>query len=321
MFRLVEDRSKKGKELRMVVVETLQELMQCDDKVVALEADLGGASGFTKIQKSNPDRFVQCGIAEANMVGVSAGLSLTGMKPFMHTFGPFATRRVYDQIFLSGAYAKTTMNIYGSDPGFCVGANGGTHTTWEDVALMRAIPNTIVCDAADEQQLAWIIKEFAKLEGVHYVRANRKDVRNVYAKGSTFELGKGNVLCDGKDILIISAGQLVSDVLDSAQALEASGYSTQVIDMFTIKPLDVALLKRAIEGKKLIVSVENHSITGGLGSAVAEVLSEMGCHIPLKRIGVNERFGQVGTPDFLQKEFGLSAEAITNTIKKIIEVK
>lgn len=321
MFRLVEDRSNKGKELRMIVVETLQELMQCDDKVVALEADLGGASGFTKIQKSNPDRFVQCGIAEANMVGVSAGLSLTGMKPFMHTFGPFATRRVYDQIFLSGAYAKTTMNIYGSDPGFCVGANGGTHTTWEDVALMRAIPNAIVCDAADEQQLAWIIKEFAKLEGVHYVRANRKDVRNVYAKGSTFELGKGNVLCDGKDILIISAGQLVFDVLDSAQALEASGYSTQVIDMFTIKPLDVALLKQAIGGKKLIVSVENHSITGGLGSAVAEVLSEMGCHIPLKRIGVNERFGQVGTPDFLQKEFGLSAEAITNTIKKIIEVK
>lgn len=321
MFRLVEDRSKKGKELRMVVVETLQELMAYDDKVVALEADLGGASGFTKIQKSNPDRFIQCGIAEANMVGVSAGLSLTGMKPFMHTFGPFATRRVYDQIFLSGAYAKTTINIYGSDPGFCVGANGGTHTTWEDVALMRAIPNTIICDAADEQQLAWIIKEFAKLEGVHYVRANRKDVRNVYTKDSTFELGKGNVLCDGKDILIISAGQLVSDVLDSAQALEACGYSTQVIDMFTIKPLDVALLKQSIEGKKLIVSVENHSITGGLGSAVAEVLSEMGCHIPLKRIGVNERFGQVGTPDFLQKEFGLDAEAITNTIKKIIEVK
>ena len=318
MFKIVEDRSKKGKELRLVVVETLQEMMSNDDKVVALEADLGGASGFTKIQKSNPDRFVQCGIAEANMVGVSAGLSLTGMKPFMHTFGPFATRRVYDQIFLSGAYAKTTMNIYGSDPGFCVGPNGGTHTTWEDVALMRAIPNAVVCDAADEQQLAWIIKTFATIEGIHYVRANRKDVRNVYEKGSTFELGKGNVLKEGNDILIVSAGQLLSDVLDSAQALEEAGYSVQVIDMFTIKPIDANLIREASKGKKLIVSVDNHSITGGLGSAIAEVLSEVGCSVPLKRIGVDERFGQVGTPDFLQKEFGLTAEDITNVIKSII---
>ncbi len=321
MFELVEDRSVKGKELRMVVVETLQEIMACDDKVVALEADLGGASGFTKIQQSNPERFVQCGIAEANMVGVSAGLSVTGMKPFMHTFGPFATRRVYDQIFLSGAYAKTTMNIYGSDPGFTVGPNGGTHTTWEDVALMRAIPHCVVCDASDATQLAWIVKEFAKLEGIHYVRANRKDVRNVYKEGSTFTLGKGNVLKEGKDILIVSAGQLISDVLDSAQALEEAGYSIQVIDMFTIKPLDTGLLKQAVKGKKLIVSVDNHSITGGLGSAIAEVLSEQGCSVPLKRIGVDERFGQVGTPAFLQKEFGLCAQDITNTIIDIIEVK
>ena len=180
MFKLVEDRNQKGKELRKVVVETLQDMMKEDASVVALEADLGGASGFTAIQKTNPDRFIQCGISEANMVGVSAGLSIMGFKPYMHTFGPFASRRVFDQIFLSGAYAKNTLNIYGSDPGFCVGANGGTHTTWEDVALMRTIPNSVVCDAADAIQLQWILKEFSKSEGIHYVRANRKDCRNLY---------------------------------------------------------------------------------------------------------------------------------------------
>ena len=238
MFTLSKDRSKKGKELRMVVVETLQDMMKSDAQVVAMEADLGGASGFTKIQKSNPDRFIQCGISEANMTGVAAGLSVTGFKPYLHTFGPFASRRIYDQIFLSGAYAGNTMNIYGSDPGFTAGPNGGTHTTWEDVALMRAIPHAVVCDAADEVQLDWIIREFARMEGVHYIRANRKDVRNVYEKGSTFEMGKGNIVREGSDVLIISAGQLVSDALDCAEVLSKQGISVEVIDMFCIKPLD-----------------------------------------------------------------------------------
>ncbi|MDY4278595.1 MAG: alpha-ketoacid dehydrogenase subunit beta, partial [Faecalicoccus sp.] len=141
MFKRTEDRTKKGKELRSVFVDTLLKLMETDENIVALDGDLGGASKFTDIAKTYSDRFIQCGISEANMVGVSAGMSTVGFKPFMHTFGPFATRRVYDQIYLSGAYAGNTINIYGSDPGFCAGPNGGTHTTWEDVALMRAIPN------------------------------------------------------------------------------------------------------------------------------------------------------------------------------------
>ena len=318
MFKLAEDRSVKGRELRMSVVETLQDMMKTDDKVVALEADLGGASGFTKIQKSNPDRFVQCGIAEANMVGVSAGLSVTGFKPFMHTFGPFATRRVFDQIFLSGAYAHNTLNIYGSDPGFTVGPNGGTHTTWEDVALMRAIPNAVVCDAADDVQCEWIIREFAKSEGIHYVRANRKNVRNVYAPGSTFELGKGNVLKEGNDVAIIAAGQLVSEALDCAEKLEKEGISCEVIDMFTIKPLDKELVLKAIEGKKAVVTFENHSITGGLGAAVAEVIAESNTAVNFKRHGVDELFGQVGTPDFLQKEFKLTASDLEDTVKTLL---
>ena len=314
MFQLAENRQEAGRELRDCVVETLQELMKDDDKITALEADLGGASGFTKIKKTNPERFIQCGIAEANMMGVAAGLSLTGFKPFTHTFAPFATRRVFDQLFLSGAYAGNTINVYGSDPGFSVASNGGTHTAWEDVALIREIPGAVICDPADDVQMEWIIKEFLKMEGIHYVRSNRKAVRNVYKKGSSFKIGQGNILKEGKDILIIAAGQLVSEALDCAEELEKEGYSVEVIDMFTIKPLDEKLLIKEEKGKSKIVTIENHSIYGGLGSAVSEVIAENGISVPVKRIGVKEKFGQVGTAEFLQEEFGLTAKQIKETI-------
>lgn len=314
MFQLAENRQEAGRELRDCVVETLQELMKDDDKITALEADLGGASGFTKIKKTNPERFIQCGIAEANMMGVAAGLSLTGFKPFTHTFAPFATRRVFDQLFLSGAYAGNTINVYGSDPGFSVASNGGTHTAWEDVALIREIPGAVICDPADDVQMEWIIKEFLKMEGIHYVRSNRKAVRNVYKKGSSFKIGQGNILKEGKDILIIAAGQLVSEALDCSEELEKEGYSVEVIDMFTIKPLDEKLLIKEAKGKSKIVTIENHSIYGGLGSAVSEVIAENGISVPVKRIGVKEKFGQVGTAEFLQEEFGLTAKQIKETI-------
>ena len=314
MFQLAENRQEAGRELRDCVVETLQELMKDDDKITALEADVGGASGFTKIKKTNPERFIQCGIAEANMMGVAAGLSLTGFKPFTHTFAPFATRRVFDQLFLSGAYAGNTINVYGSDPGFSVASNGGTHTAWEDVALIREIPGAVICDPADDVQMEWIIKEFLKMEGIHYVRSNRKAVRNVYKKGSSFKIGQGNILKEGKDILIIAAGQLVSEALDCAEELEKEGYSVEVIDMFTIKPLDEKLLIKEAKGKSKIVTIENHSIYGGLGSAVSEVIAENGISVPVKRIGVKEKFGQVGTAEFLQEEFGLTAKQIKETI-------
>lgn len=314
MFQLAENRQEAGRELRDCVVETLQELMKDDDKITALEADLGGASGFTKIKKTNPERFIQCGIAEANMMGVAAGLSLTGFKPFTHTFAPFATRRVFDQLFLSGAYAGNTINVYGSDPGFSVASNGGTHTAWEDVALIREIPGAVICDPADDVQMEWIIKEFLKMEGIHYVRSNRKAVRNVYKKGSSFKIGQGNILKEGKDILIIAAGQLVSEALDCAEELEKEGYSVEVIDMFTIKPLDEKLLIKEAKEKSKIVTIENHSIYGGLGSAVSEVIAENGISVPVKRIGVKEKFGQVGTAEFLQEEFGLIAKQIKEII-------
>ncbi len=319
MFSLAKDRGMNSPELRAVVVSTLQDLMKKNDSVVALEADLGGASGFTKIAQTNPDRFVQCGISEANMVGVAAGMSTLGFKPFMHSFGPFVSRRVFDQVFLSGGYAHNTINIYGSDPGFCVGTNGGTHTTWEDVALMRTIPGAVVCDAADATQLDWIVREFVKLEGVHYVRANRKAVRDIYEAGSTFELGRGNIVCKGSDVLIIAAGQLVSEALDVAEVLEQQGVSVEVVDMFCIKPLDEKLVLSEAAGKKAIVTFENHGIIGGLGDAVAAVLAEHGVAVPFKRHGVVESFGQVGSPDYLQKAFKLTADDLLDTIKTLLK--
>lgn len=318
MFTLTDDK-KVGKELRATVVDALKDVMAENDQVIALDADLGGASKWTDIAKTHPDRFINVGIAEANMVGVAAGLNLAGFTPFIHTFGPFATRRVLDQIYLSGAYSKNTINIFGSDPGFAAGHNGGTHTTWEDMALLRSIPDVVICDGADEVQLDWIIKEFSKMQGVHYVRGNRKGVKNVYQAGSTFEIGKGNLLREGSDYLIVAAGQLVSETLEIADQLADKGVMVDVIDMFTIKPLDEELLLERLIGKKGVITIENHSIVGGLGSAVAEVIADNGIAVPLKRIGVDNRFGQVGTPEFLQKEFGLTTETMLERLKNFIK--
>ena len=197
-----------------------------------------------------------------------------------------------------------------------MGTNGGTHTTWEDMALMRSIPGAVVCDPADETQLRWIVSEFAATEGIHYIRANRKDVRNVYEPGSTFQMGKGNLLVQGSDVLLVACGQLVSEALDAAEVLAEQGVSCSVIDMFCVKPLDEELLLSEAAGKKLVVTFENHGVIGGLGDACAAVLAESGCGVRLVRHGVKERFGQVGTPAWLQKDFHLTAEDLMNTVKE-----
>ncbi len=313
------NREGKGKELRMAVVETLQDIMKHDSKVVALEADLGGASGFAKFEKSNPERYVQCGVAEANMVGVAAGLSVTGFKPFIHSFAPFVSRRVFDQVFLSGAYAKNNINIYASDPGFTTGPNGGTHTTFEDIAMMRTIPNAVVCDPSDATQLEWIVKEFVNRGGINYVRANRKPVDNIYSSESTFEIGKGIKLSEGDDALIIATGQLVGDAFKAVDTLKEQGINVTLIDMFCIKPLDKDLIIKEAVNKKAIITLENHSIIGGLGSAVAEVMAENAIATKLTRMGINEMFGQVGTPEYIQADFKLCACDIVETVKNAIK--
>lgn len=302
-------------EMRGVFVETLQEMMDQNKKVVALEADLGGASGFSKIQKSHPDQFLNVGIAEANMVGIAAGMSMRGFVPFIHTFAPFAVRRACDQIFLEGAYAGNTINIYGSDPGVCVAQNGGTHTTFEDMAIMRAIPTVEVYDPADGVQLRWLIHSLEHKKGVHYIRAARKGMPDIYAEGSTFESGKANVLREGKDVLLVAAGLGLKLALDAAARLAEEGVEAAVLDMFTVAPFDAETFRQQAAGKKLIVTVENHSVTNGLGSAAADILAEDGSGIRLRKVGIENRFGQVGSQDYLMKEYGLTVEHVYQTVK------
>lgn len=318
MITLSKNLGAAGTAYRDAFVNTLLSLMETDKRVLMIEADLGGANGSLKIQKEQPDQFIQAGISEQNMMGMAAGLSSEGFIPFCHTFGPFATRRAFDQIFLSGGYAHNTINIWGSDPGFTVGANGGTHTTWEDVAIMRTLPGAVVCDAADAVQFAWIIREFAQMDGIHYVRAGRKTSYQIYGDDATFEMGKGNIIREGTDALIISAGQLLKDAMCAADELEKQGVSCEVIDIFCIKPLDSELVIREAQGKRAVVTFENHGVIGGLGSAVAETLFEAGVFVPFKRHGVDERFGQVGTVDWLQEEFKLTASDLVHTVTQLL---
>lgn len=314
MWKLIHEKPTEIKEQRTVFFDTLMRLMADNTKLVILDADLGGASGSLRVKKAYPDRMMECGIMEANMMGVAAGMSMRGFIPFVHTFAPFASRRAADQIFMAGAYSRNTINIYASDPGVCAATNGGTHTTFEDISYMRAIPEVMVFDPADAVQLEWLIEELIDKKGVHYIRTTRKNMMPVYEKGSVFEIGKGNVLRKGDDILLLSMGSVLEDALGAADALDQKGYSTTVVDMFSIKPFDTDLVIQESAGKKLIVTLENHSIIGGLGSCVSEVLAENVCGIPLMRIGVSDQFGQVGSLNDLKKVYGLDAQSVSQRI-------
>jgi transketolase len=295
--------------------DLLMEIMVKSPPVFALDADLISASGARKAWVDFPERFVNVGIAESNMMGIAAGLSMTGFVPFVHTFAAFATRRTFDQIYLSCAYADNNVKIFGSDGGFNIGVNGGTHTSYEDLALMRLLPNVVVSEACDATQLRWTMNEILGKHGVHYTRVFRRPVRNIYTPESTFEFGKGNVIRSGHDATIIACGLMVYEAILAADILANKGYHIGVVDMFTIKPIDSQLIKEIASTCKIIVTAENHNIIGGLGSAVAEVLAELGFGTILRRIGCQDRFGQVGSIDFLQKEYGMLADDIVRVLE------
>ncbi|MDR2478320.1 MAG: transketolase family protein [Treponema sp.] len=305
-------------ELRKVFLTSLQKIMDVDPRVLVLDADLGGASGFLALKKSHPNRFIEMGIAEANMIGVAAGLSMQGFIPFLHSFSPFVSRRVADQIYLEGSFAHNTINIYASDPGICAATNGGTHMTFEDIAFMRAVPDTMIFHPADAVQLGWLVQTLVNEKGVHYIRAGRKAVPDIYEDGSEFKIGKANLLKSGKDILIVSAGELLCEAMNAAGELEQEGISVSVADMFTIKPFDTEMLSRELPGKKAVISLENHSVYGGLGSAVAESMADQAAAVPLRRLGIQDRHGQVGSIDYLKKEYGLSSADIVKAVRSLI---
>ncbi|MDK8643365.1 transketolase family protein [Niallia taxi] len=307
-------------EMRQVYANTLMEMAKANPQVIGLEADLMSAISTNKIIKEIPNQLINTGIMEANMMGVAAGLSLTGRIPFVHTFGQFATRRAFDQLFISGAYAKTNIKILGSDSGVTAEHNGGTHMAFEDLGLVRLIPNCHVYEVSDSTMLRYLLQKVEKEHGIHYIRTIRKNAVKLYPENEVFEAGKGKVLRDGEDVTIIASGIMVAEALKAADILQQQGIKAAVIDMFTIKPIDKALIVKYAQKTKAIVTAENHNVIGGLGSAVAEVLSEH-CPTPMKRIGVKEQFGQVGKLEYLKEFYQLTASDITSAVEEVVRKK
>ncbi|WAA12085.1 transketolase family protein [Fervidibacillus halotolerans] len=299
------------KEMRQVYSETILELAKKDPNVIALDADLMSSISLNKISPQISDQVINCGIMEANMMGVAAGFSLTNKIPFVHTFAQFATRRAFDQLFVSLAYAKLNVKILGSDAGVTAEHNGGTHMAFEDLGLVRLIPNATVYEASDSTMLRKLLIQNYKEYGVHYIRTTRKKAVKIYDENETFPKGKGKLLRDGTDVCIVASGIMVAEALQAARELEKKSIDAMVIDMYSIKPVDAELLTYAAEKTGLIITAENHNVIGGLGSAVAETLSEIK-PVPIKRVGVREKFGQVGKVEYLKEFYGLTANHIAN---------
>ena len=307
------------KEMRMAYVDTLMELAASNKNIVALESDLMSCTNTGVFKKTYPDRFFNCGIAEANMIGIAAGLSTLGKIPFASGFGCFQSRRVYDQFFLSANYAQLNVKLIGTDPGVTAAFNGGTHMPFEELALMRVIPKLTVLEPSDPVSCAAFVRLMADEYGCHYLRIPRKAVPNLYPENETFKFGQAKVLKEGKDVCFVALGSLmVNQSLKACEKLAADGISAGVLDVLTLKPIDrEAVLEQA--GKvRAVISAENAQKMSGLGSAVAEILAEEGCRCRFARIGVNDEFGEVGTQDYLVDRFGLDIGSLVKKAKELL---
>jgi transketolase len=308
-------------EMRAVYTQTLIQLAEEDQNIVLLEADLMRASGTQSFKDTFPERTFNVGVAEANMIGTAAGLSTTGKIPFADSFACFSARRTYDQFFISANYARLNVKLVGTDPGVSAAYNGGTHMSFEDIGLMRNIPKLVVFEPCDPISLRELVKDAARHQGCTYMRLHRKPAAVLYNDDVDIKLGQGNILRDGVDITLIAAGVvMIPEALQAAELLANDGVSAAVIDMHTIKPIDAALVLQYAEKTGAIVTCENHQIYNGLGSAVAEVLSENRPTL-MKRVGVNDEFGEVGTQDYLQERFGLTADNIYRQATTLLETK
>lgn len=308
---------KPQKEIFEVFSETMEELFQEDPAVVYIDADLMSSMRTKELWERYPNNVFNTGIQEANMVGVAGGMNLVGFKPYIHSFAPFAVRRCFDQIYVTAGYAHKSVRIIGSEPGICATDNGGTHMTFEDMALMRSIPEACVVDISDAGMFRQLLKKTKDRNGVTYFRTPRRGLSDIYDAETVFEVGKGKLLREGDAVTLIASGIMVSSALQAAEALHAMGIEVAVIDPVTIKPLDLELIETFARRTKAIVTIENHSVVGGLGSAVAEGLAE---RYPtfIKRIGVQDQFGQVGNEAFLREQYFLTADEIIRNVKKLI---
>lgn len=319
-IKIVNNIKAEDKEMRAVFAEVMDNLAEDDERVIYFDADLMNSIGMTDFSKKYPERTFNCGIQEANMIGTAAGTSAVGMIPFVHTFGCFATRRVLDQVFVSAAYAKLNVKIIGSDPGITAAFNGGTHMPLEDMGMMRGIPEVTVIEPVDTIMLADVLRQTKDMYGVFYIRLSRKKSEQIYESGSTFTIGKAVTLKEGNDVTIIATGIMVADAMIAADALMKEGISARVLNMFTLKPIDIEAVVKAAKETGAMVTAENHNVINGLGSAVAEVLAEH--HpVPLERVGVKDEFGEVGSMEFLKDRFKMTSDEIVNCAKKAISRK
>jgi len=306
--------------LRETYVDCLIEQAQKDERIVIVEADLMKAAGTTRFGEMFPERTINVGVAEASMIGTAAGLSVMGKIPFTHTFTPFSTRRVCDQVTLSVAYAKTNVKIMGSDPGVTAELNGGTHMSMEDVAIMRNIPNMIIFEPTDSAQLKRAFPQIMNHVGSVYIRLLRRSAVKIFEEGCEFELGKGIIVQKGEDVTIVASGIMTAEALEAADMLSLAGIDAEVLNFHTIKPFDSELLLRSVKKTKALVTAENHNILNGLGSAAAEVLVE-NYPVAMERIGVRDHFGEVGSTEFLKEKYGLKAKDIAAAAMNVIERK
>tara|TARA_R100001015_G_C4633700_1_gene199026 strand:+ start:1406 stop:2338 length:933 start_codon:yes stop_codon:yes gene_type:complete len=294
---------------------TLPLMGDMNENILALDADLGGATKIRAFGEKHPDRFFQMGIAEANMIGVASGLSEYGYKVFLASFGSFLTGR-YDIIRCSLAYPNQPVVLVGTHVGMAIGKDGVTQMGLEDVSLMRALPNMKVLNPATYTEAVEVIKYLCEtdLDSPHYLRLGRQPIEDVFENNYKFEFGKGVEVVDGKDITIISTGCVLPDVLNSAKTIEEqTGKSVRVVNIHTLKPIDEEIIIKASKETDLLITVEDHSVIGGLGSAVSEVLTQ---HNPsrLVRIGLNDEFPESGPPTDLYEKYGLSSSQISKRI-------
>lgn len=309
---------KNRKSIRSVFGKTLVELGKTNSNIVVLDADLACSTQTQIFAKEFPDRFFDTGIAEQDMIATAAGLASVGKIPFAASFAMFITGRAYDQVRNSVCYPKFNVKIVGTHGGVTVGEDGASHQALEDVSLMRGIPNMSVIVPADCGECEQVIKYAAENYGPMYIRIPRTNVCDIFDENYKFDFNKALVLEEGSDVTVITNGETLAEVIEAGENLKKLGYSIQIIHVPVVKPLDGATIIDSVKKTNFVITVENHSITGGLGSAVCELLSDS-YPVTVRRIGVKDTFGQSGKWDFLLDYYGLSADKLTSSIKQYIE--
>ncbi len=310
----------KDVELREGLANALLEKMATDERILIMNADLGASMKTGAIEKAYPERAIEVGIAEQNMASMAGGLSSYGYIPFIYSFAPFVTRRVADQIAVSITYAKQNVKIVGTDPGITAELNGGTHMAFEDIAMIRSLPNAIIFEPSDTLELVTAIDQIIDYNGLVYIRTGRKVTPALHDDNYMCDLTKIDILKEGKDVTIAASGMMVAEAVEAAKILGENGINAEILNVHTVKPLDIDTLLNSVKKTGAIVTCENHNVMGGLRSAIAEALAE-NCPTPLESIGIKEKLGEVGKLSYLKQAFNMTKDDIILAVEKVLKRK